>query len=146
MFKTKSFLKAEAANTKTMNACKQMLATSVARIQKQGSGCAHPKTGACYKYAGKRDAIAILINPEIIRSMSYGLISSDEQSYIVNAIMHKYQLRVDDSTVRVKVKVFLQQLQDAHDQAFDQYNGIPENPMEYFLAKCKEIEQSLNAN
>jgi hypothetical protein len=60
--------------------------------------------------------------------------------------MHKYQLRVDDSTVRVKVKAFLQQLQDAHDQAFDQYNGIPENPMEYFLAKCKEIEQSLNAN
>ena len=146
MFKTKSFLKAEAARTKTLNACKQMLAVSVARIQKQGGGCTHPKTGACYKYSGKRDAIAMLINPEIIRSMSYGLISSDEQSYIVNAIMNKYQLRVDDSYMRSKVKLFLQQLQDAHDQAFDQYNGIPENPMEYFLTKCQEIEQSLNAN
>lgn len=146
MFKTKSFIKAQAIRTKTLNACKQMLATSVARIQKQGSGCTHPNTGACYKYAGKRDAIAILIDPKIIRSMSYGLISSDEQSYIVNAIMNKYQLRVDDAYMRSKVKTFLQQLQDAHDQAFDQYNGIPENPMEYFLTKCQEIEQSLNAN
>lgn len=145
MFKTKSFLKAEAARNKTLNACKQMLAASVSRIQKQGHGCTHPKTGACYKYAGKRDAIACLIDSNIIRSMSYGLISSDEQSYIVNAIMHKYQLRVDDSNVRVKVKTFLQKLQDAHDLAFDQFNNTP-NPMEHFIDECKFIENSLNAN
>lgn len=145
MFKNKSFLKAQATRTKTLNACKNMLATSVSRIQKQGYGCTHPKTGACYKHAGKRDAIAILIDANLIRSISYGPISSDEQSYIVNAIMHKYQLRIDDSNVRVKVKKFLQKLQDAHDQAFDQFNNTP-NPMEYFINECKLIENSLNAN
>jgi hypothetical protein len=106
MFKTKSFLKAKASSNKTLNACKQMLATSVARIQKQGHGCTHPKTGACYKYMENRDAIAILIDAKIISSLSYGLISSDEQSYIVNAIMHKYQLRIDDSNVRSKGQKF----------------------------------------
>ena len=120
-----------------------MLKTSVNRIKKQGTGCNIPGLGAGYKHENLRDAIAILLAPSVVRNKTYGCISDDEQAYLVTAIARTYSFSLDDATERNQLKDFLQELQDIHDDAFDEFNQVEGDRMTKFLNDCKLLEENL---
>lgn len=132
---------------KLVSKCLAILKTSVGRIQKQGCGCTLDGVGAVYKNGNLRDAIAILLAPSAIYNHTYGEISEDEQAYIVKKIASMYSIRYDLSADRQFLVKFLQQLQDAHDNAFDGFNHVDGDRMEFFLSECDKIKDNLeNAN
>jgi len=132
---------------KLVSKCLAILKTSVGRIQKQGCGCTLDGVGAVYKNGNLRDAIAILLAPSAIYNHTYGEISEDEQAYIVKKIASMYSIRYDLPADRQFLVKFLQQLQDAHDNAFDGFNHVDGDRMEFFLSECDKIKDNLeNAN
>lgn len=124
------------------NRCIGILEISMQRIVKQGGGCNNPKTGASYVYSNRRDAIAILLGGGQVSSIHFGLISDELQRPIVRKLMHKFQ--ISDIYHQRFVK-FLQRLQDIHDAAFDSFNDVDSDRMDYFLVMCKDLKDSLNA-
>ena len=132
---------------KLVSKCLAILKTSVGRIQKQGCGCTLDGVGAVYKNGNLRDAIAILLAPSAIYNHTYGEISEDEQAYIVKKIASMYSIRYDLPADRQFLVKFLQQLQDAHDNAFDGFDHVDGDRMEFFLSECDKIKDNLeNAN
>lgn len=132
---------------KLISKCLAILKTSVGRIQKQGCGCTIDGVGSVYKNGTLRDAIAILLAPSAIHNHTYGEISEDDQSYIVKKIASMYSVRYDLPADREFLVKFLQQLQDAHDNAFDGFNHVDGDRMQFFLSECGKIKDSLeNAN
>lgn len=126
-------------------ACLNILNVSVTRIQKQGSGCNIPGYGAAYKYGGKLDAIAILLGADSIRSYMFETIDSENMRKIVQAISRKYRVRIDTSESYSNFVKFLQSLQDAHDEAFDEYTADPdEDGMKVFTLKAGDIHNELS--
>lgn len=95
-----------------------------------------PGVGAVYKYNGKRDAIGILVEISQIYNHTYGEISDDEQKYLVNLIAKRFSVNITNEQNREYFKSFLQKLQDAHDDAFDEYNAEIEDRMSFFLNIC----------
>lgn len=138
-------LKIAADRRKIINKCLAILATSVARIKKQGCGCSIPGQGAVYKNGRIRDAIAILLPPSVIHNGTYGEISAPEQSYIVNRIGKLYSVYLDNAIERDFLKTFMQRLQDAHDNAFDGFNHVEGDRMEFFITETEKIKDWLNA-
>lgn len=132
---------------KLTNKCLAILKTSVGRIKRQGCGCSIDGVGAVYKNGKLRDAIAILLSPSEIYNHTYGEISEDDQKYIVKKIASMYSIRYDIAVEYAAFVSFLQSLQDAHDNAFDCFNHVEGDRMEYFLTECNKIKESLeNAN
>ena len=132
---------------KLNNKCLAVLKTSMSRIQKQGCGCSIDGVGAVYKNGKLRDAIAILIAPSQISNHTYGEISEDEQKYIVKKIAAMYSVRCDNAVEYSTFVKFLQDLQDAHDDAFDCFNHVECDRMQFFIDRCNKIKESLeNAN
>lgn len=135
------------ARRKLVSKCVAILKTSVGRIQKQGCGCTLDGVGAVYKNGTLRDAIAILLAPSAIHNHTYGEISEEEQFYIVKKIARMYSVRYYLPVEREFLVKFLQQLQDAHDNAFDGFNHVDGDRMQFFLSECDKIKDSLqNAN
>lgn len=132
---------------KLANKCLAVLKTSMMRIRKQGCGCSIDGVGAVYKNGKLRDAIAILLAPSQISNHTYGEISEDEQKYIVKKIAAMYSVRCDIAVEYSTFVKFLQDLQDAHDDAFDCFNQVDGDRMQFFIDRCNKIKESLeNAN
>lgn len=132
---------------KLISKCLAILKTSVGRIQKQGCGCTKDGVGAVYKNGTLRDAIAILLAPSVIHNHTYGEISEDDQAYIVKQIASRYSIPYAMAPDREFLVKFLQQLQDAHDNAFDGFNQVDGDRMQFFLSECDKIKDILeNAN
>lgn len=113
------------------------------RIIKQGDGC-YDRMGACYKNKNKRDVISALCPPQTVRWNTYGVVSADEQRYLVRAIAKRHSVDIERANDRVKFVKFLQDLQDAHDLAFDPFNEVSGDRMVAFLENCDTIRSSLN--
>ena len=131
---------------KLISKCVAILNTSVGRIQKQGCGCSIDGVGAVYKNGTLRDAIAILIAPSAIKTHTYGEISEDDQAYIVKQIASMYSITYALAPDRAFLVNFLQRLQDAHDNAFDMFNPVEGDRMEFFITETEKIKDWLNAS
>lgn len=128
---------------KLVSKCLAILNTSIGRIQKQGGGCSIDGIGAVYKNGTQRDAIAILLAPSAIKNHTYGEISEEDQGYIVKQICNLYSIQYAMIPDREFLIKFLQQLQDAHDNAFDCFNPVDGDRMQFFLNECNKIKESL---
>ena len=128
---------------KLASKCLAILKTSVGRIKRQGCGCSIDGVGAVYKNGKLRDAIAILLSPSEIYNHTYGEISEDDQKYIVKKIASMYSIRYDIAVEYAAFVSFLQSLQDAHDNAFDCFNPVDGDRMQFFLNECNKIKESL---
>lgn len=115
------------------------------RIVKQDSGCFIPDLGTSYfdKKSGKRDAIANLLTGTPINwGNFYGLISDESQKPIVRAIIKKFQPDLSKGDEHMKFVDFLQDLQDAHDKAFDEYEEKDDFfRVGRFLGYCKDVSE-----
>lgn len=72
-----------------------------------------------------------------------GLISADTQKPLVHKLIKKYG--IDDSVYseRYRFVNFLQDIQDAYDNAWDSNGTLPPlaEPMKHFFNRCTEIEK-----
>lgn len=144
MSKASQLAKKKAAYLANVRGCIRILKDSRMRINRQGTGCTIPECGSAYTYKGKRCAIGILVTAKDIKWQTYGIISNDDQSYLVTKICKNYSMSYmsDD---RVFTKDFLQMLQDAHDECFDINKKLSSNDrMAMFNSKCDAIELWLN--
>lgn len=123
--------------------CIRLLNIAVKHIHEQGGGC-YDRMGAAYKANGRKDVIAVLASGQSIRSNTFGVISGEEQKYIVTRIVKRHNINADRQETRGFLVKFLQQLQDAHDDAFDPFNVVDGNRMELFDTKIKSIRENLN--
>jgi hypothetical protein len=143
MIKSKAQMQIESAKTNILKSCLNLLDISVSRIQRQKSGCFVPKLGACYSDGVKRDSINMLLK-ERIAFRAYQTISSEEMRRYVRKIAQAHSVNIDAPIARGIFIDFLQKLQDAHDEAFDEYHSpnIP-NRMEAFVDSCNKIKEQL---
>lgn len=143
MIKSKTQMRIESAKNNTLKSCLHLLDISMSKIRQQQSGCFIPKLGACYSDGVKRDAINMLLKERIPFSM-YQVISSEEMNRVVTKIAHTHCVNIDTPIKRRIFVDFLQKLQDAHDQAFDEFN-LPnlENRMEVFVENCNKIREQI---
>lgn len=124
------------------NTLLSLLNTARDRIIKQGSGCTD-RMGACYSSKQKRDVISFLCAGNVIKWYSYGEISGEEQKYIVNHIANRHSINVRTHATRKKLIDFLQDLQNAHDFAFDQFFDVSGDRMVEFLKNCDTIQKRI---
>lgn len=144
MIKSKAQSKIESDVKNTLQSCLHLLNISVTKIKNQGSGCFIPKIGASYYDGTKRDSINMLLKERIPFNM-YHVISSDDMKKYVNKIAATHDVRIDTPIARGIFVDFLQKLQNAHDQAFDEYeNPKLEDRMEAFITNCDKIKETLN--
>ena len=118
---------------------KNIIVTSMNRIKKQGRGCNIPGYGASYRHNHLKDSIAVLVQSEQVPKNLFTEISSDPAQALVTAIKNKFTISNRSRLIDV-----LQKLQDAHDDAFDEFRnqGISD-PMQYFLDRCNQIKESV---
>lgn len=118
---------------------KNIINTSMARIKKQGRGCNIPSYGAAYRHNMLKDSIAVLVQADQVPKSLFTEISSDPAASLVTAIKTKFTIANRPLLVHV-----LQQLQDAHDDAFDEFrNQTIADPMNYFIGRCEQIKETL---
>ena len=127
----------------TAEKCIHLLDIAKRHIHKQGDGC-YNRMGAAYKADRKRDVIAALCGGIAIKSNTFGVISDEKQKYIVTHIVNRHQIRADRSETRGFVVKFLQDLQDAHDAAFDPFNVVSGDRMELFDELTNNIFKNLS--
>ncbi len=143
MIQSKTQMRIESAKNNTLKSCLHLLDISVSKIQRQQSGCFIPKLGACYSDGVKRDAINMLLKGRIPFSM-YQVISSEEMRPYVRKIAQEHCVNIDAPIAYGIFVDFLQKLQDAHDEAFDEYYwSLLENRMEAFVENCNKIREQL---
>lgn len=143
MIKSKTQNRIESVKNKTLKSCLYLLDISVSKIQRQKSGCFIPKLGACYSDGVKRDAINMLLK-ERIPFGEYQTISSEDMNRYVNKIAQTHSVNIDTPIARGIFVDFLQKLQDAHDEAFDEYYcSFLENRMEVFVENCDKIREQI---
>ena len=74
----------------------------------------------------------------------YQTISSKEMRRYVTRIAQTHSVNIDTTIARGIFVDFLQRLQDAHDEAFDEYETPNlENRMEAFVETCDKIYEQL---
>lgn len=118
---------------------KNIINTSMNRIKKQGRGCNIPGYGAAYRHNTLKDSIAVLVQADQVPKSLFTEISSDPAASLVTAIKTKFTIANRPLLVHV-----LQQLQDAHDDAFDEFrNQHIQDPMQFFIDRCNQIKESI---
>ena len=118
---------------------KNIVNTSMNRIKKQGRGCNIPGYGAAYRHNMLKDAIAVLVQSDQIPKHLFTEISSEPAQSLVTAIKKKFTIVNRHTLIDV-----LQQLQDAHDDAFDEFrNQNIQDPMQFFIDRCNQIKESI---
>lgn len=126
----------------------KMLKLSMEKIHKQGSGCFIKDYGVAYVDVGSntKDSIAIVtaVSDKYLKK-HYGLISDEFQKPLVKHLIKRFMIDVSIETERERFITFLQELQYAHDVAFDQfskdYDG--ESSVLKFLLQCEKIKKSM---
>jgi hypothetical protein len=103
----------------------------VGRIEKQGGGCSHPASGACYSYGGKRCAIGLLLKPDELKGIQYTTISSEANRKHLSKIISRFSLTTTVDSHRGFVVEFLQRIQDAHDNAYDTFNRVDDRDKKF---------------
>lgn len=114
----------------TAKICLRLLNIARTAIKKQGTGC-YNEMGVAYYTKGRNDVITSLCAPKTIRSYTYGVVSGEEQRYIVAHIANRYQVRIDRADTYTFLVDFLQDLQDAHDDAFDPFLDIDDRMQKF---------------
>ena len=119
---------------------KTILDISKKFIEKQNSGCFSHELGVLYinRVNQNRDSIGCLL-PAPLLNGHFGLISDDAQKPLVNAIIQKFQVDVCKYSERVKFINFLQDLQDAHDLVFDEFDHSLSGEVPEFSGNCNQI-------
>ncbi len=97
----------------------------LARIKKQGCGCNIPGHGASYynNFNKTFDPVGLVLGFEVIRK-HFGLISAIEQKPLIKKLARKYAVNIETDKEYTKFVEFMQQLQDLHDLAFDEFNHV----------------------
>jgi hypothetical protein len=112
-------------------------------ILNQGCGCYIEDYGVDYVDTKRkiRDSIGVLVpfysNGKLRRH--YGLISEESQKPIVRKIQKTYHINIDVPSEYNRFIRILQELQYAHDEAFD--DG--KNDMQKFVDACSKLEGSI---
>lgn len=125
---------------KTARKCVNLLDIAVNAMIKQGDGC-YNDMGAAYKTKNRKDVISALCAGNIIGSHLFRPIGDYDMRKIVTHIITRHQM---DPNQRPFIVNFLQQLQDAHDNAFDPFNRVEGNRMDEFKAACTQIRYNLS--
>jgi hypothetical protein len=73
----------------------------------------------------------------------YQTISSEEMRRYVTRIAQTHSVNIDTPIARGIFVDFLQRLQDAHDEAFDEYETHLENRMASFVEACDKIREQI---
>lgn len=109
----------------------------------QGTGCFIENYGVDYIDTKKnlRDSIGVLVpfysNSKLKRH--YGLIESESQKPIVRVIQKTYRVDISRSVEYARFIRILQELQNAHDIAFD----AGRNNMNIFVDLCNKLKENL---
>jgi hypothetical protein len=109
------------------------------KIVAQGQGCFIPGQGVsmCNRANITFDPIGILLGAAAVKGYWHE-ISAEESKPLRNKIFTKYQINITRDSERANFVNFLQDLQDAHDEAFDEFNtNCPS--MDTFIAGCEVI-------
>lgn len=138
-------MKIQKQNSKNLNT---MMTVAVNRIVSQKSGCFVPGVGVSFiNYKNQtRDPIGHLLGYADLKGY-WGLISSEAQKPLVSKIRNKYGINISHSSENDRLVDVLQSMQDAHDNAFDEYNNIvPEDwkRMDNFICSCEDIKIKYN--
>lgn len=112
----------------------------LSRITKQGSGCNVPGYGAAYYSEVDKtlDPIGLVLGFQAIKK-SFGTISSEEQRHLVRLLSRKYEVNTETDKAYSEFVSFLQECQDAHDAAFDEYNKVVGSRMDLYNKQMHEI-------
>lgn len=105
-------------------------------------GCFIENVGVSYYNPknGTRDPIGWLLTPRDVKQ-HFGLIKDDAQKPLVRKIEKRFGINVSREQERQRFVKFLQALQDAHDEVFDEFNNDEpkENRISLFGGKCNQI-------
>lgn len=121
----------------------KIIQASKKAIINQGTGCFIENYGVDYVDTKRniRDSIGVLVpfysNGKLKRH--YGLIESESQKPIVRVIQKTYRVDVTRNEEYERFIRILQELQDAHDAAFDN----DKNDMNLFIELCNKLKENL---
>lgn len=121
----------------------KIIQASEKAIIQQGSGCFIENYGVDYVDTKRniRDSIGVLVpfysNGKLKRH--YGLINSESQKPIVRVIQKTYRVNVTRNEEYERFIRILQELQYAHDAAFDN----DKNDMNLFVELCNKLKKNL---
>ena len=140
--KLESMFKIKKSNTKKML---NILEISMKRVVNQKSGCFIPGYGVAYidSKNGTRDVIGHMVGYADIKNF-WGPISGELQKPIVNKIRKLYQIDISVLGENGRLVNFLDELQQAHDKAFCEFNSvITTGRMQKFIDECLIIKSTL---
>lgn len=128
-------------NTSRMH---QVIDLVLHKIIKQGGGCFNDMGSAYYdKVTKNKDVIAHLSTiPVQFLMRHFRTIDSDECKPIFKNVCRVHQFDVIRDIEQSRVKMFLQELQNIHDDSFDPFNKVDDR-MDTFKSKMKQLKESL---
>lgn len=124
----------------------QMLSNMTSKIERQGRGCTINGYGVAYvnRKENTRDPIGWLLHGNIDTQKHFGLIGDIGQHPLVREISKTYGYENDSPAEMLRLKYFLTNVQNAHDDAFDPYSLTKkENPMQFFTDTCATIKNNI---
>ncbi len=109
-------------------------------VQKQGCGCNVPNYGASYynNYNKTFDPIGLVLGFEAIRK-HYGVISAPEQKPLIKKFARKFLVNIETDKTYSEFVDFMQELQDIHDFAFDEFYPSVLDRMLVYEVRMKEF-------
>ena len=122
----------------------QMLSNLTSKIERQGKGCTD-RCGVAYvnKNNNTRDPIGCLI-VHIDTYKHFGPIGDIGQLPLVREVAKTYGFESDSPAEMLRLKYFLTEVQNAHDDAFDPYSSYKEEkPMQFFIDTCESIKNRI---
>lgn len=128
------------------NVFMRILVDAQTHIIRQGGGVNIPRYGAAYQYEGKRDVIAGILppTPKFKNSFMWESIESESLKWAVNSISKKYGYNQYGVTNDPKfLREFLRDLQDIHDESFDEYYSVDGDRLSLFLSKCEKLKKTI---
>ncbi len=132
-----------------LNRMKNILAIIKDKISNQGSGCFIPNQGVAYwnPKNSTRDPIGHLLTVPDLKG-HFGPIYEEAQKSLLRKIINKFQIDVSRDAERTKFITFLQDIQDAHDDVFDEFQKLEpvQNRIPLFLGACNQIAFNYGVN
>lgn len=111
-------------------------------IKKQGSGCNVPGYGAAYYSEVDKtlDPIGLVLGFQAIRTY-YGCISDESQRHLVRLLSRRYRVNTETDKAYSEFVEFLQECQDIHDFAFDEYYLVVGSRMDEYYSRMTQLKQ-----
>lgn len=131
-------------HTHIQSVFQRILKDAIDHIERQGGGVNIPGYGAAYQYKGKRDVIAGILPPTTKFKQFFAPIETEDLKWAVNRIGSVYGYNQYGTTNDPKfLREFLRDLQEAHDESFDEYYDVDGDRLEYFRTRCHQLQQQI---